>query len=535
LFPAYHAFNLDFRVSTSSLLRFRLTERRQWVGLFLGPLLFLITGLTLQAKGLSAQASWAGATVALMSCWWITEPMPLWVTACVPILTFPLLSGASFFVTLLQYLDPVNFLFLGGMLIAASMEQWGLHRRIALNIVSKIGTSPRRIVLGFMLATAFVTLWISNTAAAVMMFPIAMAVLRKFEEQHGRNDELLKKFGLALMLGIAYAASIGGIGTKIGTGTNLVFVKNSPQPIDFVTWAKMGMPVVLISIPLVWFYLVHFGARVPNRNFPGGAETIRNECAQLGRWKRGEVIALIAFLTAAILWIFRKDIDLGGFVILGWSRLIPWDAKEFLAGTGWPEPVQKIFSDPGDAVVSIIVAGGLLLIPAGRTPQNKRIFALSPRNAAGVAWSMLILLGGGFAMAYGIQASGLSTAIATNLKFIGDLNPFIAILAVSLVAVALTEVASNTATASILLPILAASAGSFGLSPLPLMLAVTMAASFGFMLPAGTPPNAIVFSSGYITVPQMVRSGLVVDIFGAVLVASICHFLVPWILGALPK
>lgn len=514
---------------------FKIQERRQFIGLFLGPVLFVVAGLALQAKGLSAQASWAGATVALMSCWWITEPVPLWATACLPIVTFPLFSEASLVVTLLQYLDPVNFLFLGGMLIAASMEQWELHRRIALNIVAKIGTSPRRIVLGFMLATGFVTLWISNTAAAVMMFPIAMAVLRRFEEQHGRHDELLKRFGLALMLGIAYAASIGGIGTKIGTGTNLVFVKNSPQPIDFVTWAKMGMPVVLISIPLVWFYLVRFGARVPDRDFPGGEETIRRECALLGNWKRGEVVALVAFLTAAILWIFRKDIDLGGFTILGWSRVLPWEWKGMLAGSGWSEPVQKIFSDPGDAFVSMAVAGALLFIPVGRNAANKREFALNGRNASGVAWGMLILLGGGFAMAYGIQASGLSTAIASNLRFIGELNPFIAMLAVSLVAVALTEVASNTATASILLPILAASAGSFGLEPLPLMLAVTMSASFGFMLPAGTPPNAIVFSSGYITVPQMVRSGLMVDLFGAVLVATICHFLVPWVLGTAPK
>jgi sodium-dependent dicarboxylate transporter 2/3/5 len=368
-----------------------------------------------------------------------------------------------------------------------------------------------------------------------MMFPIAMAVLKKFEEQHGREDELLQRFGLALMLGIAYAASIGGIGTKIGTGTNLVFVKNSPEPIDFLTWAKMGMPVVLISIPLVWFYLVRLGARVPDRDFPGGAETIRLECVRLGRMKRGEVVALIAFITAALLWIFRKDIDLGALVVPGWSRLVGWEWKDQLASTGWSEPVQKIFSDPGDAIVSMMVACALFFIPVGRSSEGRATFALNTRNAAGVAWGMLVLLGGGFAMAYGIQASGLSTAIATNLKFIGELNPFIAILAVSFVSIALTEVASNTATASILLPILAASAGSFGLDPLPLMLAVTMAASFGFMLPAGTPPNAIVFSSGYITVPQMVRSGLLVDIFGALLVATICHFLVPWVLGSSPN
>lgn len=509
------------------------------VGVVLGPLLFLVAGFGLRGTGLSAEASWAAATVALMSCWWITEPVPLWATACVPIVTFPVLSGASFGITLLQYFDPVNFLFLGGMWIAACMEQWGLHRRIALGIVSKIGTSPRRIVLGFMLATAFITLWISNTAAAVMMFPIAMAVLRKFEEQHSRSDELLQRFGLALMLGIAYAASIGGIGTKIGTGTNLVFVKNSPQPIDFVTWAKMGLPVVLISIPLVWFYLVRFGARVPDRDFPGGAETIRTERARLGKIKYGERVALIAFVSAALLWVFRKDIELGSFVILGWSRLVPWDWNRILTDTGWSAPVQKIFSDPGDAMVSMSIAAVLFLWPVrgegAQEGDREHRFALSVSSASRVAWGMLILLGGGFAMAYGIQASGLSDAIAGNLSHIGKLNPFVAALTVAFISVALTEVASNTATASILLPILAASAASFGLDPLPLMLTVTMAASFGFMLPAGTPPNAIAYSSGYITVPQMARSGLIVDIFGAVLVSLICYFLVPWVLGTAPK
>jgi solute carrier family 13 (sodium-dependent dicarboxylate transporter), member 2/3/5 len=510
----------------SSILR--LNESRQVVGLFLGPLLFFLTALALKFSGLNPAACWAAATVALMSCWWITEPIPLWATACVPIVTFPVLADASLGIIILQYLDPVNFLFLGGMWIAACMEQWGLHRRIALNIVAKIGTSPRRIVLGFMLATGFITLWISNTAAAIMMFPIGMAVLRKFEEQHSRSDELLQSFGLALMLGIAYAASIGGIGTKIGTGTNLVFVKNSPKPIDFITWAKIGMPVVLISIPLVWFYLVRFGARVPDRDFPGGAEAIHGERARLGPIKPGEMVALVAFLTAALLWIFRKDIELGTFVLPGWSRLVPWEWKDVLPLNRWSPPVQKLFTDPGDAVVAMCVACSLFFIPIQRTEPR---FALSVASAGRISWGMLVLLGGGFAMAYGIQASGLSDAIAASLKHVGTLHPFAMGLVVSFIAIALTEVASNTATASILLPILAASAAGFGLEPLPLMLTVTMAASFGFMLPAGTPPNAIVYSSGYITVPQMVRSGLVVDIFGGILVATICYFIAPWALG----
>lgn len=506
-----------------------MAETRQKIGVVLGPVLFVLAGFGLQTTGFSAEASWAAATVALMSCWWITEPIPLWATACIPICTFPFLSGASFGITILQYFDPVNFLFLGGMWIAACMEQSGLPRRIALGIVANIGTSPRRIVLGFMLATGFITLWISNTAAAMMMFPIGMAVLHKFQEQRPANDPVLRRFGLALMLGVAYAASIGGIGTKIGTGTNLIFVKNSPQPVDFVTWAKMGMPVVLISIPLVWLYLVYFGARLPREDMAGSAESIHGERARLGKMKSGEVAALAAFLTAAFLWIFRKDIELGFATVPGWSRLITCDWKAALESSGLNPVVQKLFADPGDAMVAMAVALVLFVLPVRRRPLQ---MALSPRNASRIAWGMLVLLGGGFAMAYGLQASGFSGMIAASLKDVGTFPLFTATIVVSFAAVALTEVASNAATASILLPILAGSASSFGLDPIPLMLTATMASSFGLMLPAGTPPNAIVYSSGYITVPQMVRSGLVVDLFGALLVAVLCHFLVPWALGS---
>ena len=511
---------------------FCLEEKRQKIGVVLGPLLFLLTGLGLQSQGLSAPASWAAGTVAFMSCWWITEPVPLWATACLPLATFPIFSNAPFYGVLVQYFDPVNFLFLGGMWIAACMEQWGLHRRIALSIVAAIGVSPRRIVLGFMLGTGFMTLWISNTAAAMMMFPIAMAVLRKFEEQIPRGDPLLKSFGLALMLGIAYAASIGGIGTKIGTGTNLVFVKNAaeflPTGVDFVTWLKMGLPVVVISIPLVWLYLVHFGAKLPNRSFPGGAETIRIERQGLGRMNRGEWVAAFAFSLAAFLWIFRKDIELGALTIPGWSHLVAWDWNAVLSLAEWPPAMAKLFNDTGDAMVAMVIALALFLIPVSRKPFTP---ALSVTKASGIAWGLLVLLGGGFAMAYGIQASGLSNTIAGSLKNIGELNPLTATLAVAFLAIALTEVASNTATASILLPILAVTAPSFGLAPLPIMLTATLAASFGFMLPAGTPPNAIAYASGYITVPQMVRSGIMVDLFGALIVTFVCYFIVPRILG----
>jgi sodium-dependent dicarboxylate transporter 2/3/5 len=515
----------------SLLKRFDLRGR---VGLVLGPVLFVTVGLWLDGHGLSFEARWVGALVALMATWWITEPMPLWATACLPLLVFPVLGVAAPYEVALQYFDPVNFLFLGGMMIAASMQQWGLHRRIALTIISAIGVSPRRIVLGFMLSTAFVSLWISNTATTVMMFPIAMAVLMKIGEQMEADDPLLRRFGLALMLGIAYAASIGGIGTKIGTAPNIIMVKQAEavfgQNLDFVTWLMIGLPVVLVALPLVYLFLVHVSAPIPATGFPGGGEVIKRERAQLGRMSHGERVAFTGFLTAALMWIFRNDIELGAVTIPGWWSLVTFGWQDIIdvPVNTLPSALAKLMQqDLGDAAVAMGVATALLLIPITLRPLR---FALDIQRAARVPWGLLVLLGGGLAMAYGMQRSGLSTWLGGQLQGIGHVGPYTAIVMVSFASLALTEVASNVATASILVPLVAAGAEGFGLHPAPLMFAATLSASFGFMLPAGTPPNAIVYSSGYITVPQMVRAGIAVDIFGALLVATMCYFIVPWVL-----
>jgi solute carrier family 13 (sodium-dependent dicarboxylate transporter), member 2/3/5 len=516
----------------SVLARF---DTRGRAGLVVGPLLFIIVGLLLDGHGLSFEARWVGALVALMATWWITEPMPLWATACLPLLVFPLLGVARPYEVALQYFDPVNFLFLGGMMIAASMQQWGLHRRIALNIIAAIGVSPRRIVLGFMIATAFVSLWISNTATTVMMFPIAMAVLLKLGEQMDKEDPLLRRFGLALMLGIAYAASIGGIGTKIGTAPNIIMVKQAAtvfgREIDFATWLTIGLPIVVVALPLVFLFLVHVSAPIPATGFPGASAVVTRERSELGRMSAGERISFVGFLTAALLWIFRNDIEFGSFTIPGWWSLVHFGWKDILSVPieSLPPALAKLMQqDLGDAAVAMGVAIALLLIPITLRPLR---MALDIRRAAGVPWGLLVLLGGGLAMAYGMQRSGLSTWLGSQLQGIGHVTPFTAIVMVSFASLALTEVASNVATASILVPLVAAGAGGFGLHPAPLMFAATLTASFGFMLPAGTPPNAIVYSSGYITVPQMVRAGIAVDIFGALLVATMCYFIVPWALN----
>jgi len=510
-------------------------DARQRTGLALGPILFFTVGWALGIQDLSFEARWAGAVVVLMATWWITEPMPLWATGCIPLAAYPLLGVTRFHEVALQYFDPVNFLFLGGMMIAASMQQWGLHRRIALAIIGAIGSSPRRIVLGFMLATAFISLWISNTATTVMMFPIAMAVLLKLGEQSGDRDPLLRRFGLALMLGIAYAASIGGIGTKIGTAPNIIMVKQAQdvlgRDLDFATWFMIGLPVVLIALPLVYLFLIRIAAPVPAVGFAGSHEVIVAERAGLGRMSGGERVAFVAFLSAALLWIFRKDIELGFVTIPGWWRLVSFGWEDVIGRPldSLPPALAKLMrQDVGDAAVGMSIALLLLVLPVKLTPVR---FALDARSAARVPWLLLVLLGGGLAMAHGMQQSGLSTWLGGLLAGMGPVDPFAALLLVSLASLVLTEVASNVATASILVPLVGAGAEGFGLHPAPLMFAAALSASFGFMLPAGTPPNAIVYSSGYITVPQMVRAGIAVDLLGALLVATLCYLLVPIVLG----
>lgn len=507
------------------------TPTAKKLALLLGPCLAILGALALQ--GLAMPARVTAATVILMAIWWVTEPIPLWATALLPLLAFPLAGASSLSDVLLEYFDPVNFLFLGGMWIAAAVEDWGLHRRMALGIVAALGSSPRRIVLGFMLGTAFISLWISNTASAVLMFPIGLAALAKFQEQAGSGTLLARRFGLALMLGIAYAASIGGIGTKIGTGTNLVFVKQSAlllgKEVSFVSWLALGIPIILLVLPLAWLYLVRIVAPLPAEAPPGAADAIFTERRALGPIRRGEALALAAFLGAAFLWTFRADIDLGFVTIPGVWQILPLSWPDVLGRPveALPRPLSELLGPRGvESVIALGVSGLLFLLPAGggRT-------VLSLNRAARIQWGILALLGGGFAMAFGIKQSGLSEVLAGALENAPSLPPFPSLLLVCLATVFLSEVASNTATASILLPILALGAEHLGLEATTLMFGATLSASFGLMLPAGTPPNAIAYASGYVRPWEMMKSGFAVDVCGTTLVAAVCYFLGPWILG----
>jgi len=491
-------------------------------------LLALLAGLATASAGLPFQAAAMAGVAVLMAGWWITEALPLAVTACLPLLLFPLFGIASPGATLLDYLDPVNFLFLGGMWIAACMQQWGLHRRIALGVVGLLGSEPRGIVFGFMLATAFVSLWISNTATAMMMFPIARALLLECEADPALERAALRRFGQALMLGVAYAASLGGMGTKIGTAPNLIYVRQAESmgiSISFTDWLAVGLPLVAIALPLAWAWLVFLATPIAAGFRPARADALARTRAALGRMGRGERVAAAAFLIAALGWVFRRDIVIDDFLLPGWWDALPfgWEALLGQPPEQLPEPWRGILSrDIGDTVVALAVGGSLLLLPVSLRPWQS---ALSLRQAASIPWGLLVLLGGGFALAHGVAASGLSEALAQVVAPVAMLPTWAAVLGLCLLAVMLSEVASNTATASILLPLIAALAPTLGPETQTLMLATTLAASLGFMLPAGTPPNALAYASGYLTVAQMVRVGAVVDIAGAVLVAGICLWL----------
>jgi sodium-dependent dicarboxylate transporter 2/3/5 len=451
----------------------------------------------------------AAAVAALMAIWWISEALPIHWTACVPLVVFPAsgvfspdpLEGALR--TGLPYLDAYVFLFLGGMCIAAAMQQWSLHRRIALLVLRGVGTSPARILLGFLAATAFVSLWISNTATAAMMFPIGMAVIVQLEARSGGRR--LAHFGCAVMLAIAYGANVGGIGTKIGTGPNGIFAGFLAQrgvDVGFLEFAAVGLPFVVLFLPVVWLALVRIGRR-DALDAEAGGRAVAEELARLGPVRAGERVVLTVFVAAVALWIAGKPL----------TEL----ASRVLA--------LRVQTSQLEATVSMGAALLLLAWPvAGRR-------ALELPALRTVSWRTLVLLGGGLSMAAGIEASGLSAWLGGALQALRDLPPLAQTGLASVVTVALSAVASNVATIAVMLNVLAESVSPG--SAVAVLFAATIASSCDFALPAGTPPNAIVFGSGYVTIPRMARVGVVLDLAAALLAAAWCWLAVPAILPAL--
>jgi len=480
-------------------------------GLLAGFLAFaLLAGLDSPLKHgaeWGPRPAYAAAGAALMAIWWLTEALPIYVTACVPLVLFPLLGvfgpglGANVRQSVLPYVDPYIFLFAGGMGIAAAMQQWNLHRRIALGIMDRVGTDPRRLLAGFLVATAFISLWISNTATAAMMMPIGIAVIAQIEDHLGGRR--LARYGMAIMLSIAYGANVGGIGTKIGTAPNAQFsgfMERLDISISFLQFLAVGLPFVLMFLPVVWWMLWRIG-REDGLAGEIGADVVAGELAKLGPVRRPERIVLGVFLATAALWVAGKVITAALAPHIAWFELT---SAHFEGG------------------VAMLAA---LLLLLWRT-QGRQVLGF--RALSRVPWETLLLLGGGFAMAAAIQKSGLSNFMSSQLAVVRGLPPFGQVLLASMATVALSAVASNTATIAVMLVVLKDAVAPEVMATT--LFAATIACSCDFALPAGTPPNAIVFGSGYVTIPRMARAGVVLDLLAAVLAAVWCWVIVRWVL-----
>lgn len=479
---------------------------RRTVGLFLGVVAFFVLLLMPAPAGLSAVGQRTLAVATLMAIWWVTEAIPIPATALAPLALFPLLHVSKAGVIARSYGDSNIFLFMGGFFLAMAMQRCDLHKRIALQIIHVIGTRPRRIVLGFMVATAFLSMWISNTATTMMVYPIALAVVLHFGTQGGEGDS----FKTVLMLGVAYAASIGGLGTLVGTPPNIVFaaaVKSlypDAPPVDFLRWMLVGLPVVIIFLPIAWLVLTRLVFRIGGFEAGAGKEIIAEQLARLGRPTSAERRTFIVFVATALAWIFRRDIQLGFVTLPGWSSL--------LGVGGWAN----------DATVAMVVSLLLFMIPGGGESEGA---LLDWEWAVRIPWGILILFGGGIALAEAFKSSGLAAWIASHLQALHNVPTLLLIFSISLMLMVLTEFTSNTAIATIFMPILAATSSATGLHPFLLMIPATLAASCAFMLPVATPPNAIVFGSGHVTIRDMLRAGVVLDLIGAVLITAVVYLL----------
>jgi sodium-dependent dicarboxylate transporter 2/3/5 len=489
-------------------------DRGPWAsvatGLIAAPILaalawFLIPEAVVDAEGrvvsgLSDGGRAVAATGVLMGVLWLTEALPVAVTSLLPLVAIPLLTGGDIAISQVAspYANPNIFLFLGGFMIALAMQTWGLHRRMALHIILRVGSRPDRLVLGFMAASAFLSMWISNTATTVMMLPIALSVIDLVRQRLGPDAAPVGKpfpFALNLLLGTAYGASIGGVATKIGTPPNIQmmsFVEDTyGREITFAQWMPFGLLLTVSFLPLAWLVLTRFVYRLQISEVPGGAELIRGELRKLGPISAPEKAVLAIFVTAALLWTSRT-----------WLAGIEIGGSAPLAG----------LTDPG-----IAIGAGLLLF-AIPVHFRRGVFLLSWKKALEAPWGILLLFGGGLSLAAAVVSTGVDRFIGSLLLVLEGMPILVLVIGAAALLILLTEVTSNTATTATFLPILGATAAAINVDPLLLIVPATLAASCAFMMPVATPPNAIVFGSGEITIPQMVRAGLWLNVIGLVLV-----------------
>jgi len=480
--------------------------KRQKIGLFLGPLLFLLMLIIPTPAAMEPSAQKMAAVALLMATWWMCESIPIPATSLLPIALFPLFGIMHTKKATAPYASHLIFLFMGGFIIALAMQRWNLHRRIAMNIVKTVGFSPGRLIFGFMIATATLSAFVSNTATAVMMMPIGLAIISHVIEE-GKKEGLDREidfspekfaFGLNLMLGIAYAASIGGIATLIGTPPNTVLAgylqKTYGYEITFSRWLMVGVPLVVVMLPLTWLWLTRIANPMKLKKVPGGRELINQELRKMGRMSAGERWTALVFTLTALAWIFRKQL-----------------------GCCFPDP--KLVTDAAIGMAGAIL---LFLIPID---MKRNTFVMDWHWASKMPWGVLILFGGGLSMADGFKVTKLADWIGSQVSLLENAPILVLVVSVAALIIFLTELTSNTATAAMVMPILSAVAIGLGQSPLLLVIPAAIAASCAFMLPVATPPNAIVFGSGYVTIPQMVRSGFGLNVIGVVVTVLVTYLL----------
>lgn len=492
---------------------------RQKIGLLIGIPLFLFILFFPRPEGISPEGQKTLAVTVLMAFWWITEALPISATALLPLVLFPILKVDTAQEVAAQFGDRNIFLFMGGFFLATAIEKCGLHKRMALKTVAILGTSPGKIILGMMCATAFLSMWISNTATTIMMLPIAIAISKYAVSQTSDNIQESKdigSFGTVLMLSIGYGASIGGIGTLIGTPPNIIFAAHvqklfpeAPE-ISFFRWFLLGFPLVVVFIPIAWFYLVKIVHPIKIKTLLGTKKVIKTQLKDMGPMTRDEKIILTIFLITAFGWMFRKNIDIGVWVVPGWSNLLG---------------IEKMVHDSTVAILGSIL---LFAIPAN---FKRREHLLDWKSAVKIPWGILLLFGGGLALAHEFQVTGLAKWIGSNLSLLKLVPIIVGVLIVVLTIDFLTEITSNTAIASIFMPILAATSIAMSVHPFLFMIAGTIAASLAFMLPVATPPNAVIFGSGYITLPQMAKTGLGLNLIGMILTTLFVYLLAIPIFG----
>jgi solute carrier family 13 (sodium-dependent dicarboxylate transporter), member 2/3/5 len=473
--------------------------RYQWAGFFAGPVLGLTVALFFRPEGLPEQAALVAGLGALMAIWWATEAIPVAATAFAPLIVLPLLGLGSFSEAAAPYANPVIFLFLGGFVIALAIERCGLHRRIAFALILAIGSNAGRIIAGFMLATALVSMWISNTSSSLMLLPIAVSVAVVMSETMPDLEESAQRnFATALLLGVAYAATIGGLATLIGTPPNAFLAAFMQEThgieIGFLRWMLVGVPLMIVMLPIAWFMLVR--VIFPIR-FEVSAQTIdhiRELKRSLGRPSVAEMRTGALFLTMVTLWVVR-------------------------------EPLQALFGLEGlsDAGIALAAALAAFLIPSGQKGQS----LMDWESTRQLPWGVLVLFGGGLSLAAAVSSSGLALWMGQQLAPMGAGNILLLIIVATILVIFLTELTSNLGTTATFLPVIAAIALESGDNIMLYVVPVTLAASCAFMLPVATPPNAIVFSSGRVSIPQMVRAGFWLNMIAAVIAATAAVTLVP--------